>query len=166
MRMALKGTLPTALLLLSMFTSFAQIRQGEDEFHALIARYYAAWNTLNPDIAAQLYAKDPGLVFYNIAPLKYNGWEEYKEGTRKTFSEFISFDVDMNNSLRTVLKLKLTPYNDLKVSRRGAIVWTTETFHLSGQRKTWNSMAATRRFSAALLPKWLIVHEHFSTPLP
>src|SRR5437879_8574739 len=111
MRMAPTGTPPTALLLLSMFTSFAQIRQCEDEFHALITRYYAAWNTLNPDIAAQLYAKDPGLVFYNIAPLKYNGWEEYKEGTRKTFSEFISFDVDMNNGLRTVLKLKLTPYN-------------------------------------------------------
>src|SRR5712691_7816443 len=85
MRMVLKGTLPAALLLLSMFTSFVQIRQAvatklstEDEFHALIARYYAAWNTLNPDIAAPLYAKDPGLVFYDIAPLKYKGWEEYK----------------------------------------------------------------------------------------
>jgi len=168
MRMALKGTLPTALLLVSMFTSFAQIRQGEDEFHALIARYYAAWNTLNPDIAAQLYAKDPGLVFYNIAPLKYNGWEEYKEGTRKTFSEFISFDVDMNNSLRTVLKLKLIPYNDLKVSRRGAIVWTTETFHLSGQRKTGETMELDGRHTAIWEErggKWLIVHEHFSAPL-
>src|SRR5207302_10606546 len=108
MRMALKGTLPTALLLLSMFTSFAQIRQGEDEFHALIARYYAAWNTLNPDIAAQLYAKDPGLDFYNIAPLQYNGWEEYKEGTRKMVRELNSFDVDLINSLRTVTKFNYT----------------------------------------------------------
>src|SRR5207253_8978785 len=118
MRMALKGTLPTALLLLSMFTSFAQIPQGEDEFHALITRYYAAWNTLNPDIAAQLYAKDPGLVFYDIAPLKYKGWEEYKEGTRKMLSEFIRFEVELNISMRTDLKMKLIPYYDLQVSRR------------------------------------------------
>jgi len=176
MKMVLKGTLPTAMLLLAMLTPFALLRQvvatrqsTEDEFQALLARYYAAWNTLNPDIAAPLYAKDPELVFYDITPLKYNGWEEYKEGTRKMFSEFMSFEMDMNNSLRAILRLKLTPNNDLKVTRRGTIAWTTETFHLSGQPKTGEVMELDGRHTAIWEErsgKWLIVHEHFSAPLP
>jgi len=47
------------------------------EFKALIDKYYIEWSSMKADNAGQLYAKDADLVFYDIAPLKYKGWEEY-----------------------------------------------------------------------------------------
>src|SRR5689334_4636417 len=102
--------------LLISVTAVGQTRKGpvgvEGEFKALIDQYYAAWSTLNPDNAAKLYAKDADLVFYDIAPLKYNNWAEYKEGVKKAFTETMSSG-------------KLTPKDDLKVTQRGNVVWTT-----------------------------------------
>lgn len=130
--------------------------QGKDaEFSSLIEQYYAAWNTGNPDNAAPLYAKDPGLVFYDITPLKYNGWDEYREGVKKVFRQFSS--------------LKITPHEDLRVTRRGNLAWTTVTFHLSGVPKAGGAMELDGRHTVIWEKrrgKWLIVHEHFSAPLP
>ena len=64
--------------------------------------------------------------------------------------------------------LKLTPHGDLKVTRRGNIAWTTVTFHLSAKQKSGGQMEADGRHTAIWekrAGKWLIVHEHFSTPL-
>lgn len=126
----------------------------QKEFQALIDRYYATWNTGNPDKAAPLYAKDPGLVFYDIAPLKYTGWAEYNEGVRKVLDSFAS--------------AKFTPNPDLRVTRRGTIAWTTVTFHLSGKKKTGESVELDGRQTLIWENrggKWLILHEHFSAPL-
>src|SRR6266545_1626051 len=81
----------------------------EAEFKALISQYYTAWSTLDPDNAAKYYAKDSDLVFYDVAPLKYNNWAEYKAGVIKAFTETMSSG-------------KLTPMDDLKVTQRGNIV--------------------------------------------
>jgi ketosteroid isomerase-like protein len=124
-------------------------------FRALIDRYYAAWNTLGTDAPAKFYAKDADLVFFDVAPLKYNGWEEYKAGVKKNF-----FDVMESG--------KLTPNKDLKVTQRGNIAWTTLTFHLSGKMKSGQSMELECRHTAIWEKrggKWLIVHEHVSAPL-
>jgi hypothetical protein len=42
----------------------------QKEFQTLIDRYYATWNTGDPEKAAPLYAKDADLVFYDLAPLQ------------------------------------------------------------------------------------------------
>lgn len=129
--------------------------KGDDDFDALIKRYYAAWSTLNPDNAAPLYAKDADLIFYDIAPLKYTGWAEYDKGVRAVLGSFES--------------LKLTPNSDLKVTRRGNIAWTTVTFHLSAKQKSGGQMETDGRHTAIWerrAGKWLIIHEHFSAPLP
>ena len=128
----------------------------EAEFKALIDRYYAAWSSMNPDNASQFYAKDADLIFYDIAPLKYNGWAEYKEGVKRDFFDLMS-------------SAKLVPNNDLKVTRRGNIAWTTLTFHLSAKPKAGGSMEIDARHTAVWENrggKWLIVHEHVSAPLP
>lgn len=134
----------------------AASKQGTDgEFKTLIDRYYAAWNTGNPDQAAGLYAKEAGLVFYDIAPLKYNGWDEYKEGVKKVLSEFSSF--------------KLTVNDDLNATRRGNVAWTTVTFHASATLKSGGPMEFDGRHTAIWEKRggqWLIVHEHASAPLP
>src|SRR6185503_19660135 len=48
------------------------------EFKKLIAEYYKAWSSMNPNNASKYYAKDAGLVFFDIAPMQYHGWDEYK----------------------------------------------------------------------------------------
>lgn len=126
------------------------------EFNKMIEEYYTAWSTLNPDNAAKYYAKDADIVFYDVAPLKYNAWSEYRAGVIKAFTE-------------PMISGKLAPYDDLKVTRRGNIVWTTVTFHLSAKPKAGGAMELECRHTAIWEKrggKWLIVHEHVSTPLP
>src|SRR5260370_39677621 len=56
------------------------------EFKKLIDKYFVACNSMNVDEAMAFYAKDPGLVFYDLTPpLKFNGWYEYREGIEKAY---------------------------------------------------------------------------------
>lgn len=122
----------------------------------LIDRYYAAWNTLNTENPSVFYAKDANLVFFDVIPFKYKGWAEYKKGVQKNFFDQISSG-------------KLTPNDDLKITRRGDVAWMTLTFHLSLTLKTGAVMEMDCRHSAIWenrRGKWLIVHEHISAPLP
>lgn len=128
----------------------------KNEFKLMIDEYYTAWSTLNPDNAAKYYAKDANIVFYDVAPLKYNSWSEYRAGVIKAFTETMSSG-------------KLTPNQDLQVTMRGNIVWTTVTFHLSAKPKAGGEMEIDCRHTAIWEKrgsKWLIVHEHISAPLP
>ena len=132
-----------------------KIATSDAEFKTLIERYYSSWNTGDPEKAAPLYAKDPDLVFYDLTPLKYTGWAEYDAGVRKVLGSFES--------------AKFTPNDDLKVTRRGRIAWTTLTYHLSGKKKSGEAVELDGRHTAIWENrdgKWLIVHEHFSAPLP
>ena len=154
--------LTTSLMLIIILSGLAQAtsadtKQAPDaEFKSLIDRYYAAWSSMNLDNAAQFYAKDADLIFFDIAPLQYKGWEEYKEGVKKNF-------------FATITSGKLTPNNDLKVIRQGDMACTIVTFHLSATPKAGGSMELDARHTAIWEKrggKWLIVHEHVSTPLP
>lgn len=64
--------------------------------------------------------------------------------------------------------LKLTPNNDVKVTRRGNMALTTLTFHVSARQKD----GAALDFDARHTIVWgkrggqrLIIHEHISKPL-
>src|ERR1700758_2783832 len=100
------------LLVLSVTAQTGQVASSmQDEFRTLVDRYYAAWNSGNPDNAAPLYAHDADLVFYDLTPLKHTGWAEYDAGVRKVLASFAS--------------ARFTPQSDLRVTRRGLIAWTT-----------------------------------------
>jgi ketosteroid isomerase-like protein len=150
-----------AMILTLVLSASAQMKAPassalEAEFKAMIGQYYVAWSTLDPEKAAKYYAKDADLIFYDVAPLKYNGWSEYKAGVMKAFTETMSSG-------------KLTPNDDLRINRRGNIVWTTLTFHLSARPKAGGAMEVECRHTAIWEKrggKWLIVHEHVSAPLP
>ncbi|MFY9555914.1 MAG: nuclear transport factor 2 family protein [Blastocatellia bacterium] len=158
----LKSVLITLAALLIALPVSAQKKNApankalEAEFKAMISQYYEAWSTLDPDKAAKYYAKDADLVFYDVAPLKYNSWAEYRAGVIKAFTEPMASG-------------KLTPNDDLKVTQHGDIVWTIVTFHLSAKPKAGGSMEIDCRHTAIWEKrggKWLIVHEHVSAPLP
>jgi ketosteroid isomerase-like protein len=121
----------------------------------LINDYYEAWNTLDPENADRFYDKGAGLVFYDIAPLQYNGWNEYKQSLKALFTQYSSF--------------KLIPRDDLKVRRNGGMAFVTLTLHLSAVHKTGGPLELDARHTAILEKRggrWVIVHEHISAPLP
>lgn len=126
----------------------------QKQFQALINRYYEAWNSGDPERAAPLYAKDPGLVFYDLTPLEYTGWAQYDKGVRTVLGSFAA--------------AKFAPHDDLRVTRHGTIAWTTETWHLSGKKKTGEAVEMDGRHTTIWELRaghWVIVHEHFSAPL-
>ena len=125
------------------------------EFKTLIQQYWEAWSTLNPDNAAPMYAKEADAVFFDVAPLKYNGWEEYKVGVKQVFASAAS--------------ASFAPNEDLKVTRHGNIAWTSNTFRGTIHRKDGKTMELTGRHTAIWEKRgahWIIVHEHVSAPLP
>jgi ketosteroid isomerase-like protein len=104
----------------------------------------------------ELLRKGCQLGFFDIVPLKYSGWAAYKKGVQQAFFDKISAG-------------KLTPNNDLTITRRGGIAWMTLTFHLSFTLKTGAAIELDCRHTAVWENrggKWLIVHEHISAPLP
>src|SRR6266496_5540287 len=105
--------------LLTFVGARAQQKASDDAtFRKLIDEYCAAWSTGSADAPAKFYAKDNGLVFYDIAPFSYHSWKEYHEGVQKNFFDNITTGT-------------LTAGKDLKVTRRGNIAWTTVPMHLS-----------------------------------
>ena len=142
------------IAILACSPSLAQ-KVGPDDFNDLIKRYYAAWNTMNPDNASFLYAQDADLVFFDIAPLKYTGWQEYRDNFKKNVAPGFS-------------SLTLTPNNDVKVTRRGNMALTTLTFHLSAKQKDGTALEFDARHTIVWEKRarqWLIIHEHVSKPL-
>jgi uncharacterized protein (TIGR02246 family) len=141
--------------LVTFVGAFAQQKASEEAtFRKLIDSYCAAWSTGNPDNPAKYYAKDGGLVFYDIAPFSYQGWKEYHEGVKKEF-------FDNANSV------KLTAAKELRVTRRGNIAWMTVPMHLSSAGKDGKTSDLDIRYTGIWERRgsnWLIVHEHLSAP--
>ena len=154
----MKRSILLALMLGSavIFGLGASKSRNADEFRKLIKDCYAAWSTLDPDKAAGFYAKDPELVFYDVAPLKYDqGWQQYRDNFK-------------NNVAPTFASLTITPKDDLKVTRYGKVALTTLTFHAAAKMKDGAPMDFDGRhtlFWERRHGRWLIVHEHVSKPL-
>lgn len=142
--------------LLTFVGARAQQKASDDaKFRKLIDDYCAAWSTGKPDNPAKFYARDASLVFYDIAPFQYHGWKEYHDGVQKEFFDNAS-------------SASLTAGKDLKVTRRGTIVWTTVSMHLSEKTKDGKSTEAEIRYTGIWEKRganWLIVHEHLSVPM-
>jgi hemoglobin len=125
------------------------------DFKALMRKVLDAWETLDPAKAAPFYAQDAGLAFYDIAPLKYTGWAEYAEGVKKAFPDIAS--------------LKFTMGADAQVHQRGNLAWTTATLRLDMVSKGGSRESLDTRWTVVWEKRgknWLIVHEHYSAPLP
>jgi ketosteroid isomerase-like protein len=127
----------------------------EATFRKLIDSYCAAWSSANPDNAAKFYAKEDGLIFYDITPFSYHNWNEYRAGVQKNFFDNITSGT-------------LTAGKDLKVTRRGNVAWMTVPMHLSYTSKDGKTTEAAIRYSGIWEKRganWLLVHEHLSTPM-
>jgi len=142
--------------LLTFVGARAQQRASDDAtFRRLIDGYCAAWSSGNADTPAKFYAKDNGLVFYDLAPFSYHGWKEYHDGVQKEFF------ANMESG-------SLTADKDLKVARRGTLAWTTVSMHFSEKTKDGKAVEAKVRYTGIWERRgrnWLLVHEHLSAPM-
>jgi ketosteroid isomerase-like protein len=142
--------------LLTFVGARAQQKASDDaKFRKLIDDYCAAWSTGNADNPAKFYAKDANLIFYDIAPFQYHGWKEYHDGVQKEFFSNMSSG-------------SLTAGKDLKVTRRGTIVWTSVSIHFTDKTKDGKTTETDIRYTGIWEkrgPTWLLVHEHLSAPM-
>jgi ketosteroid isomerase-like protein len=116
---------------------------------------YKAWNLLDTDRLAPFYSKEPGVVIFNdVEPVKFEGWEEFKEGESKIMSRTSTWKVQPKD-------VRGTTWGDVAVS--------TATPILTGESKAGKSYNLTIRHTAVWERKggrWLIIHEHWSIPWP
>jgi len=141
--------------LLTFVGARAQQKATDDAtFRKLVDGLCMAWSTGNAEAPAKFYAKDAGLVFYDIAPFSYHGWKEYHDGVQKEFLEGAS-------------EIKLTAGKELKVTRRGMIAWTIVPMHLLEKSKNGKTTEMDLRYTGIWEkrgPSWVIVHDHLSAP--
>ena len=130
-------------------------KKGGPDFNRIIKEYYTAWSTLNPDNPAPAYAKDADLVFFDIDPLKYTGWQQYHDNFK-------------NNLAPGFTSLVITPNDDIKITRSGNLAVASLTFRLVAKAKDGSPLEFTGRHTIVFqnrAGKWLIIHEHVSKPL-
>jgi ketosteroid isomerase-like protein len=120
---------------------------------AFIQKYWDAWSTLNSANAAQYYAAGPH-TFFDLAPLKYDSWDEYQKGAMALLADYKSAVFTVND--------------DLQLHSGGDYVWGTATVKSDMTRKNSKRELSTFRWTVVFEKqggKWLIVHEHVSEPL-
>jgi len=109
----------------------------------------------NLEDVAYLYKRDDEFVAYDLSPPNagYFGWSAYEEAWYKIMKNYASFYIEGND--------------DIHVDYRGDAAWTSNSFKVWGKRSDGQEYKAEGRFTLVWVKqngKWLITHEHVSTP--
>ena len=121
---------------------------------AYLQQIWDGWAKLDPANQAQYYAKG-NHTFFDIAPLKYNSWDEYQAGVTKVLSGYKAATFTLNDDV------EIHP-------EAGNIVWGTATV-----KSDMTTTAGKREMGAFRWTyvfgkqdgKWVVIHEHVSAPL-
>ncbi|HTT33389.1 MAG TPA: nuclear transport factor 2 family protein [Methylomirabilota bacterium] len=127
----------------------------ETALRNLVPKIIASWETLDIAKIETNYAADADLAYFDIAPMKYKNWAEYRAGVQKAFFE-------PNQSIKFHLN------DDLGVHRRGSLAWATVTFGADIVSKQGASSHIDGRWTMVLEKRargWTVVHEHVSVPM-
>ena len=158
----LKRVLTVSLCLLTLsLCGFAQNKKsslkkaaaGPAPDKAALQKIWDGWATLAPANVAKYYATGPH-TFFDIAPLKYDSWDDYEKGVKGVLSGYKS--------------AKFTVNDDAAVHPHGDLVWATAT--VKDEMTTQAGKVEMGNFRWTVVfenedGKWLIVHEHVSAPL-
>jgi ketosteroid isomerase-like protein len=120
---------------------------------AFLQKIWDGWGTLNPDNVAGYYASGPH-AFFDIAPLKYASWDEYKKGVKIELGDYKS--------------AKFTLNDDTAIHAQGESAWVTATVGFEMTHNSGKVDMGNMRWTAILENqdgKWMIVHEHVSVPM-
>lgn len=130
-------------------------QQGERELRDLVPKIVAAWGSLDISKVEPYYAADADFAYFDLVPMKYNNWAEYRVGVQKALFE-------PNESI----KLKVN--DDLRAHSRGNLAWATFTFGADITNKQGAASHVDGRWTMVLEKRskgWIVVHEHVSAPL-
>ena len=157
MRRFLVLGLATGLIaaLVVMTLSRAAADSEEEALRALVPKVISSWETLDITKIERNYAADADFAYFDLVPMKYNNWAEYRVGAQKALFE-------PNRSI------KLHVNDDLGVHRRGALAWATVTFGADIVNKQGAASHLDGRWTMVLEKRahgWIVVHEHVSAPL-
>ena len=120
---------------------------------AYLQKIWDGWSTLDPANVAKFYADGPH-TFFDIAPMKYNSWEEFEQGVKAELADYKS--------------AKFTLNDDLAIHPHGDLVWATATVKEEMTTKAGKVEMGNFRWTVVLEnqdSKWMIVHEHVSEPI-
>ena len=67
---------------------------------AYLQSIWDGWAAADIDKQAQFYVAGPGHLFYDVAPLKYNSWEEYKAGVAPSLKDSPKVTYTLNDDLQ------------------------------------------------------------------
>ena len=158
----MKRFLTVSLCVLALTVSvFAQAKKsttkkfaaGPTPDKALMQMIWDGWSTLDPANVAKYYASGPH-VFFDIAPLKYNSWDEYQAGVKGVLTGYKT--------------AKCTVNDDAAIHPHGDLVWGTATVKNAMTTKAGKVEMGNFRWTVVWQNQdgqWLIVHEHVSAPL-
>ena len=124
------------------------------DYKGMMQAEYDLWSTMDSTKVAPMFAADADLIFFDIMPLKYNGWAEYQKGVMKVFEAYQT--------------MKCTVNDDVHGGRSGNTAWTAGTVACHAQKKDGGVEDLTLRTTEVWQKrgsKWLIVHEHASVPM-
>ncbi|HUE56742.1 MAG TPA: nuclear transport factor 2 family protein [Candidatus Udaeobacter sp.] len=127
----------------------------EVTLRTLVPKVIASWESLDITKVEPYYAGDADFAYFDLVPMKYNNWAEYRAGVQKALFE-------PNRSI----KLRLN--DDLGVHRRGSLAWATVTFGADLVSKQGAASHVDGRWTMVLEKRaqgWIVVHEHVSAPL-
>ena len=127
----------------------------EASLRGLVPKVITSWESFDITKIERYYATDADLAYFDLAPMKYNNWAEYRAGVQKALFE-------PNQSI----KFKLN--DDLGIHRRGSLAWATVTFGADIVNKQGASSHLNGRWTMVFEKRshgWIVVHEHVSVPL-
>jgi ketosteroid isomerase-like protein len=102
----------------------------------------------------QYYVQGPGHLFFDITPLKYANWDEYKAGVQLLLKQYSSF--------------KFTINDDLQIHPAEKITWVDGTLNVDATAANGEKQPLVLRWTAIFEKqsgRWIIAHEHVSAPL-
>jgi ketosteroid isomerase-like protein len=143
-----------ALVLFGSSFSAVSADRDEDTIRVLIPKIVNAWSTLNISNVDPYYAADADFAYFDIAPMKYNNWADYRQGVQKAL-------FDPNQAIKGSV-------SDLRVHTRGTLAWATFLAGLDITPKQGNPSHIDARWTMVLEKRgkgWIVVHEHVSAPL-
>lgn len=153
-------TLPLCLFLITL-SAAAQAKKpaakkasaGPAPDKAYLQKIWDGWATLDPANTAKFYATGSH-TFFDIAPLKYDSWDEYEKGVKGVLAGYKS--------------ARFTVNDDAAIHTQGDLVWATATVADEMTNKSGKVEMGNFRWTVVFENqegKWLIVHEHVSAPL-
>lgn len=122
----------------------------------IMQKVWDAWCTLDAANAAKFYSKEKSHVFYDIAPLKYRGWDEYDAGSKKFLATVKSLAAKVN-------------YDGEIHTETPNMVWTNTTVNVDMVTKDGKEQKFPVRWTAIWHrhgTNWVIAHEHVSAAMP